>query len=89
MQYSAFEHMLDEKGLGQMQKAVKRVIRPKVERVRFYYLCAACVPKTEVTLRRRSVERQAGNHGRLTATMWVGRRPSEDRRSGGLRSPYT
>jgi len=49
VQYSVFECLLDEKSLAKMKKAVKRVIRPKSDRVRFYYLCATCVSKTEVT----------------------------------------
>jgi len=49
VQYSVFECLLDEKDLAKMKKAVKRVIRPKSDRVRFYYLCATCVSKTEVT----------------------------------------
>ena len=49
VQYSVFECLLDEKGLERMKKAVMRVIRPRADRVRFYYLCAACLPRTEVT----------------------------------------
>ena len=49
VQYSVFECLLDEKGLAQMKRAVMRVIRPRVDRVRFYYLCARCVARTEVT----------------------------------------
>ena len=49
VQYSVFECFLDEKGLVRMKKAVMRVIRPKVDRVRFYYLCARCLARTEVT----------------------------------------
>jgi CRISPR-associated protein Cas2 len=49
VQYSVFECLLDEEGLERMKKAVMRVIRPRVDRVRFYYLCARCLPRTEVT----------------------------------------
>ncbi len=49
VQYSMFECLLDEKGLARMKKAVQRVIRPRSDQVRFYYLCAACVARTEVT----------------------------------------
>ena len=49
VQYSVFECLLDEKGLAQMKKATARVIKPRVDRVRYYYLCARCVRKTEVT----------------------------------------
>ena len=49
VQYSVFECLLDEKGLARMKKATAKVIRPQVDRVRYYYLCAECVGKTEVT----------------------------------------
>lgn len=49
VQYSVFECLLDEKGLARMKQATARVIKPRVDRVRYYYLCAACVGKTEVT----------------------------------------
>jgi CRISPR-associated protein Cas2 len=49
VQYSVFECLLDEEGLERMKEAVMRVIRPRVDRVRFYYLCARCVKRTEVT----------------------------------------
>ncbi|MCI0519010.1 MAG: CRISPR-associated endonuclease Cas2 [Chloroflexi bacterium] len=49
VQYSVFECLLDDKQIGRMKKAVRRVIRPRVDQVRFYYLCAACAPRTEVT----------------------------------------
>ena len=32
-----------------MHKAIKRVIGPKVDRVRFYHLCVSCLARTEVT----------------------------------------
>jgi hypothetical protein len=32
-----------------MKAAVMRVIRPRADRVRFYYLCSSCVARTEVT----------------------------------------
>jgi len=49
VQYSVFECLLDEKGLARMKKAVMKVIKPRVDRVRFYYLCRPCVKRTEVT----------------------------------------
>ena len=49
VQYSVFECMLDEVGVDEMKKAVMRVIRPRADRVRFYYLCARCLAQTEVT----------------------------------------
>jgi CRISPR-associated protein Cas2 len=49
VQYSVFECLLSPAELERMKRAVQREIRPRVDRVRFYYLCAACVAKTEVT----------------------------------------
>lgn len=49
VQYSVFECLLEAKELARMKKATAKVIKPKVDRVRYYYLCAECVSKTEVT----------------------------------------
>ena len=49
VQYSVFECYLAPDRLAQLQAAIQRVIRPRVDRVRFYYLCARCLAKTEVT----------------------------------------
>ncbi len=49
VQYSVFECLLDEEELVRMKEATARVIRPRVDRVRYYYLCARCVGQTEVT----------------------------------------
>lgn len=49
VQYSVFECLLAEKERKKMKKAVMRVIRPKVDQVRFYTLCARCLERTEVT----------------------------------------
>jgi len=48
-QYSVFECILDAKRLGQMKKAVRKVIKPRLDQVRFYYLCQSCLARTEVT----------------------------------------
>ena len=37
------------KELARMKKATARVIKPRVDRVRYYYLCARCLRQTEVT----------------------------------------
>ena len=49
VQYSVFECLLDEDGLAQMKRAVGKVIRPRVDRVRYYYLCQSCLKKVEIT----------------------------------------
>ncbi len=49
VQYSVFECLLDKAGLAKMKKASLRVIRPRRDQVRYYYLCAQCLARTEVT----------------------------------------
>ncbi len=49
VQYSVFECIVDGKRLGELKKAVRRVIKPQRDRVRFYYLCQTCLVKTEIT----------------------------------------
>ena len=49
VQYSVFECLLDAEGLARMKRAVAKVIRPRVDHVRYYYLCQSCLKKTEVT----------------------------------------
>jgi CRISPR-associated protein Cas2 len=49
VQNSVFECLLDAEGLRRMKRAIGRVIRPRVDRVRYYYLCQACLGKVEIT----------------------------------------
>ncbi|MDY7042438.1 MAG: CRISPR-associated endonuclease Cas2 [Chloroflexota bacterium] len=49
VQYSVFECLLEEKQLAHLKQAVERVIRPRKDQVRYYYLCQQCLAKTEVT----------------------------------------
>ena len=49
VQYSVFECILDGKRMEEMKKSVRRVIKPRRDRVRFYYLCESCLARTEVT----------------------------------------
>ena len=49
VQYSVFECILEGKRLAEMKEAVGRVIKPRRDRVRFYYLCESCLARTEVT----------------------------------------
>ena len=49
VQYSVFECIVDEKRLKKMRQAIMRVIKPRQDRVRFYYLCQTCLARTEVT----------------------------------------
>lgn len=49
VQYSVFECIVDQKRLAKMKQAIERVIKPRRDRVRFYYLCQNCLARTEVT----------------------------------------
>jgi CRISPR-associated protein Cas2 len=49
VQYSVFECLLDEAGLKRMKKAVNKVIKPRLDRVRYYPLCRQCLQGVEVT----------------------------------------
>jgi len=48
VQYSVFECLLEPKQETAMKKRVVKLIKPKVDSVRFYHLCAACVKQIEV-----------------------------------------
>lgn len=49
VQYSVFECLLTEKEQERMKKKVMKVIRPKIDQVRFYHICAECLKRVEVT----------------------------------------
>ncbi|MBN1920068.1 MAG: CRISPR-associated endonuclease Cas2 [Anaerolineae bacterium] len=49
VQYSVFECLLAQEDVVRMRKAVRKVIRPRTDQVRFYSLCASCVAKIEIT----------------------------------------
>ena len=49
VQYSVFECLLASDELARMKRAVNKAIRPRLDQVRYYYLCEGCLAKTEVT----------------------------------------
>jgi CRISPR-associated protein Cas2 len=49
VQYSVFECIVDGERLREMKGAIGRVIKPRQDRVRLYYLCRVCLARTEVT----------------------------------------
>ena len=49
VQYSVFECLLDKERVTKMKRAIGKVIRPRVDRVRYYYLCQTCLKKVEIT----------------------------------------
>ena len=49
VQYSVFECLLPPRKVDSLHKAVRKVIRPQKDRVRFYSLCAECAGRTVIT----------------------------------------
>lgn len=49
VQYSVFECVLSKRDEKRMRAAVRRIIKPRLDRVRYYYLCEACLKRVEVT----------------------------------------
>lgn len=49
VQYSVFECLLNANGVTRMKKAVGKIIKPRLDRVRYYTLCRQCVEGIEVT----------------------------------------
>lgn len=48
VQYSVFECLLDKEELDKMKAVVKKIIRPRLDHIRYYQLCASCQSKVEV-----------------------------------------
>ena len=49
VQYSVFECLVDDKELDRLKQAVRRVIKPRLDHVRYYFLCGACQARVETT----------------------------------------
>jgi CRISPR-associated protein Cas2 len=49
VQYSVFECWLTADALQQMQARVAKIIRPRVDHVRYYFFCATCAAKVQST----------------------------------------
>jgi CRISPR-associated protein Cas2 len=56
VQYSVFECLVDRDELARMKRAVRRAIRPRLDHVRYYFLCGACQRRIEVTAGRETSE---------------------------------
>lgn len=50
VQYSVFECLLENEEIAKMKKAVRKVIRPKKDNLRYYILCENCLRKVETTM---------------------------------------
>ena len=48
VQYSVFECDLTQRQLARMEKAVRAVMKPEEDNVRYYQLCRSCVRSAEV-----------------------------------------
>ena len=49
VQYSVFVCLLEAPEVVKLKGKVKRIIRPKTDNVRYYYLCQDCLGKAETT----------------------------------------
>jgi CRISPR-associated protein Cas2 len=58
VQYSLFECLLEEKELARMKRAVRRVIKPRLDNVRYYYLCGTCQARVEATTGRETTQEE-------------------------------
>ena len=48
VQYSVFECLLEKDEYIKMKQIVRKIIRPRLDHVRYYPMCAACRGKIEV-----------------------------------------
>lgn len=48
VQYSVFEFEITPKQYQRMKKAIKKLIKPRLDRVRIYYLCEDCRKKRAI-----------------------------------------
>ncbi len=49
VQYSVFECLVDDEELARLKQRVGKLIKPRLDHVRYYELCAACQGKIEAT----------------------------------------
>jgi CRISPR-associated protein Cas2 len=49
VQYSVFECWLTPETLKKMRARVRKILRPRKDHVRYYYLCAACAGRAQTT----------------------------------------
>lgn len=50
VQYSVFECLLAPDEAQKMKQAVRKIIRPQKDNVRYYSLCEACLKKAQTTI---------------------------------------
>lgn len=49
VQYSVFECLLTPKETKKMNRAVNKIIKPRLDRVRYYPICQACLKGVDIT----------------------------------------
>jgi CRISPR-associated protein Cas2 len=49
VQYSVFECWLTKPALQKMQARIKKIIHPRKDHLRYYFLCAACAGRVQTT----------------------------------------
>lgn len=50
VQYSVFECLVTDREEERMQRVIRSIIKPRLDHVRYYHLCATCQGKIETTL---------------------------------------
>jgi CRISPR-associated protein Cas2 len=63
VQYSVFECLVSEAEWLRLQRTVRRIIKPRLDHVRYYHLCASC--------QQRVMSTQAGRQVVHDADSWV------------------
>ena len=48
VQYSVFECILTSQNFGKMKTAVRKIVKPRLDHVRYYSICGKCKEKIEV-----------------------------------------
>lgn len=57
IQYSVFECLLDRDEIVEMKAAVDKIIKPRLDHLRYYHLCGSCRKKIDVIGRSEIVQR--------------------------------
>ncbi len=58
VQYSVFECLVNAKELARMKRTVDRIIKPRLDSVRYYTLCRACQARIETTAASKEVAQE-------------------------------
>ena len=48
VQYSVFECILEKTEYNQLKQSVRKIIRPRLDHIRYYTICGACRDKIEI-----------------------------------------